>query len=108
MGLTMLEKILLDHCDRKSIVPDQIIDLFIDARVARDFGGANVIRNLIDHDLPIDNPSCTYFTFDCNPTGSDQKYAENQHKCRIFARENGIKVYDINRGIGTHLLMEEG
>jgi 3-isopropylmalate dehydratase small subunit len=108
MGLTMLEKILINHSDRRSTVPGQIIDLFIDARVARDFGGANVISNLMDHELPVDDPSCTFFTFDCNPTGSDQKYAENQHKCRIFARENGIKVYDINRGIGTHLLMEEG
>ena len=49
-----------------------------------------------------------FFTFDCNPTGSDQKYAVNQHICRLFAREHGIKVYDIDAGIGTHLLIEQG
>jgi 3-isopropylmalate dehydratase small subunit len=48
------------------------------------------------------------FTFDCNPTGSDQKYAVNQHLCRLFARENNIRVYDIDAGIGTHLLIDEG
>ena len=48
------------------------------------------------------------FTFDCNPTGSDQKYAVNQHICRLFARENGIRVYDIDAGIGTHILIDEG
>ena len=53
-------------------------------------------------------PPQTFFTFDCNPTGSDQKYATNQHICRQYARENGIRVYDIDKGIGTHVLMEEG
>jgi len=73
MGLTMLEKILKNHSDASIIAPGQIIDVFIDARVARDFGGASVIRNLVDHDFTPDDPSRTFFTFDCNPAGSDQK-----------------------------------
>ncbi len=80
----------------------------IDARVARDFGGANVVKHLREHQLGIHDGSKTFFTFDCNPTGSDQKYATNQHICRQFAREHGLRVYDIDRGIGTHILMEEG
>jgi len=28
--------------------------------------------------------------------------------CRLFARSNDIKVYDIDAGIGTHLLIEDG
>jgi 3-isopropylmalate/(R)-2-methylmalate dehydratase large subunit len=80
----------------------------MDVRVARDFGGANVVKNLRDYGLAIKNPEKTLFTFDCNPTGSDQKYAVNQHICRLFARENGIKVYDIDAGIGTHILIDEG
>jgi 3-isopropylmalate/(R)-2-methylmalate dehydratase large subunit len=108
MGMTMVEKILASHSDRELIHPGDIIDVVIDARVARDFGGANVVKNMVDHNLALDDLSKTFFTFDCNPTGSDQKYAENQQICRVYARENGIKVYDINRGIGTHLLIEEG
>ncbi|RMG40942.1 MAG: homoaconitate hydratase, partial [Methanobacteriota archaeon] len=50
----------------------------------------------------------TFFTFDTNPTGSDQKYAASQHFCRQFARERGIKVFDINNGIGTHTAIEMG
>jgi 3-isopropylmalate dehydratase small subunit len=84
------------------------VDIEIDSRVARDFGGANVVRNLNDFGLTIENPEKTLFTFDCNPTGSDQKYAVNQHICRLFAREQGIKVYDIDAGIGTHILLDEG
>ena len=108
MGMTLVEKILADHSKYDSVKPGENIDILIDARVARDFGGANVVKNLQDHDLSIDDPSKTFFTFDCNPTGSDQKYAINQHICRLFARENNIKVYDINSGIGTHIAIDEG
>ncbi|MFW5819763.1 MAG: aconitase/3-isopropylmalate dehydratase large subunit family protein [Bacteroidota bacterium] len=108
MGHTLVEKILAEHSDKINLKPGDILDVKIDARVARDFGGANVVKNIEDHELKIDDPVNTFFTFDCNPTGSDQKYAENQHICRIFARKTGIKVYDIDRGIGTHILIEEG
>ena len=106
--MTLLEKILAAHSKYDMVRPGEIVDIEIDSRVARDFGGANVVRNLIDFGLTIKDPDKTFFTFDCNPTGSDQKYAVNQHTCRLFAREQGIKVYDIDAGIGTHILLEEG
>ncbi len=108
MAMTLLEKILAAHSVQKIIHPGEIIDIEIDARAARDFGGANVVKNLTDFGLSIHDPDKTLFTFDCNPTGSDQKYAVNQHICRLFAREQGITIYDINAGIGTHLLIDEG
>jgi len=107
MGLTLIEKILSSHCD-KVLRAGDIGDISIDARIARDFGGANVVKNIEDHDLTIDDPTKTFFTFDCNPGGSDQKYASNQQQCRIFARTQGIKVFDINHGIGTHVAIEDG
>jgi len=67
-----------------------------------------LLKNIDENDLNIHDPSKTFFTFDTNPTGSDQKYATNQQICRVFAREHGIKVYDINAGIGTHLIIDEG
>ncbi len=106
--MTVIEKILAAHSDKGRVVPGDIVDVLIDARVARDFGGANVIKHLTENQLALDNPLQTFFTFDCNPTGSDQKYATNQHLCRIYAREHGIRVFDIDRGIGTHVLIEEG
>ena len=108
MGMTIVEKILANKAGKESVRPGDIIDVAIDARVARDFGGANVVNNIQNFHLKIDDPSKTFFTFDCNPTGSDQKYAINQHICRLFARKHGIKVYDIDKGIGTHILIEEG
>jgi 3-isopropylmalate/(R)-2-methylmalate dehydratase large subunit len=108
MGLTLVEKILANHSKYSVVKPGDIIDVEIDVRVARDFGGANVVKNIVDHHLGIDDPSKTFFTFDCNPTGSDQKYAANQHLCRLFARDNKITLFDINSGIGTHLMIEKG
>jgi 3-isopropylmalate/(R)-2-methylmalate dehydratase large subunit len=108
MGMTVIEKILATHSGKDHVAPGDIVDVLIDARVARDFGGANVVKHLEEHQLDLDDPGATFFTFDCNPTGSDQKYAANQHRCRQYAREHGVRVYDIDKGIGTHLLMEEG
>lgn len=108
MAMTLLEKILAAHSKYETVRPGEIADIEIDSRVARDFGGANVVKNLRDFGLTVEDPDKTFFTFDCNPTGSDQKYAVNQHICRLFAREQGIKVFDIDAGIGTHILIAEG
>ena len=108
MEMTIIEKIIAHHSGKEYVKPGDIVDVEIDARVARDFGGANVVKNIREKNLDIEDPGKTLFTFDCNPTGSDQKYAVNQHLCRLFAREYGINVYDINSGIGTHLLIDEG
>ena len=106
--MTIIEKILASHSGKDIVKPGEILDVEIDARVARDFGGANVVKNLIKNGLGLQDPSKTYFTFDTNPGGSDQKYAANQQYCRMFARENGIQVFDINTGIGTHQAIDRG
>lgn len=106
MGKTMIQKIFENHSNQEAKVGD-IIDIEIDVRVARDFGGANVVKNLEDNRLSVADSNKTFFTFDCNPGGCDQKYAANQHICRLFARKNNIQIFDINAGIGTHLVIDE-
>lgn len=105
--MTIIEKILAIHSDKKKVFPGEIVDIRINTRLARDFGGANVVKNLQDNQLKVNDSSRTFFTFDCNPTGSDQKYAANQQLCRIYARNNNIGVYDITEGIGTHIAIDE-
>lgn len=107
MGKTIIQKIFEAHSNTIAGI-NEIINVTIDIRVARDFGGANVVRHLEENHLPIHDTKHTFFTFDCNPGGCDQKYAENQQLCRVFARKHGIKIYDINSGIGTHLAFDEG
>lgn len=107
MGKTLIERIIGAHAG-KEVSPNDIVTMEIDARVARDFGGANVVKNLETHNMRVADPSKTFFTFDCNPTGSVQSYATNQHICRKFARLHNVKIYDINAGVGTHLAIDEG
>ncbi|MBU0496472.1 MAG: 3-isopropylmalate dehydratase large subunit [Candidatus Thermoplasmatota archaeon] len=102
----MIQKIF-EHHSNQPAQTGTIIDVTIDTRVARDFGGANVVKNLQQHNLSIHDATKTFFTFDCNPGGCDQKYAANQHICRLFAREHNITIFDINDGIGTHLAIDQ-
>ncbi len=108
MGMTIVEKILANHSKYDKVSVGQIIDVSVDARAARDFGGPNVVKHFQEKGLELEDVTKTFFTFDTNPTGSDMKYAVNQHVCRKFARKNNIKIFDINNGIGTHTLMELG
>jgi len=106
LGKTIIQKIFENHSNQEAKI-GEIIDIGIDVRVARDFGGANVVKNLEENNLSLDDPSKTFFTFDCNPGGCDQKYAANQHICRQYARRNNVKIFDINSGIGTHIAIDE-
>lgn len=87
-----------------------VVWIGIDVRSARDFGGANVVKNLkVHYDPPyVDDIDKTYFTFDCNVPARDTGYAENQQICRIFAREAGVRVFDVRAGIGSHVVIERG
>ena len=107
MGATIIEKILGSHADGPARA-GEIVDVEIDVRVARDFGGASVVKNMMEAGLGVADPDRTFFTFDCNPGGSDQKYATNQQICREFARGHGIRVFDIVSGVGTHVAIDEG
>ncbi|MCP4860797.1 MAG: homoaconitate hydratase family protein [Planctomycetes bacterium] len=107
MGLTLIEKIIASHCDQE-VVPGATVDMRVDVRAARDFGGANVAKNLQAAGLSVEDPEKTLFTFDCNPGGSDQGYAANQQLCREFARESGVGLRDVTQGIGTHIAFEDG
>ena len=73
--MTVIEKILASHSGQDHVVPGEIVDVVIDARVARDFGGANVVKHLEDNQLSIDDTKRTFFTFDCNTPANTLSYA---------------------------------
>ncbi len=110
MGCTVIEKIISLHTDSDIVKPGDIVWIGLDVRTARDFGGANVVKRF-QKEYPkqkVDDPSKTFFTFDCNVPANTIGYADNQQICRIFAREQGIKVYDVDAGIGSHIAIEQG
>jgi 3-isopropylmalate dehydratase large subunit/3-isopropylmalate dehydratase small subunit len=108
-GKTIIEKILSKHAG-KDVSAGDVVWIGIDKRTARDFGGASVVKNLKEnYGSPwIDDPGKTFFTFDCNVPANTTGYAENQQICRDFAREAGVRVFDVRAGIGSHVAIERG
>lgn len=112
MGKTIIEKIITDHTT-EDVIPGNIVWMEIDVRSARDFGGANVVKNLETYypdQSKIEDPEKTFFTFDCVVPAKTIGYAENQQIARVFARnylprEN---LYDVDAGIGSHIMIEKG
>jgi len=110
MGRTIIEKIFAAHTDKKDPQPGDVVWLNIDIRSARDFGGPNVIKHLEKYfpENPVLDTTRTVFTFDTVAPANNIPYAINQQRVRVFARKHGVPLYDVNRGIGTHTLLEEG
>ncbi|HUW12806.1 MAG TPA: aconitase/3-isopropylmalate dehydratase large subunit family protein [Anaerolineae bacterium] len=108
-GQTIIEKIIHTHSDEEVAV-GRIVWMALDVRTARDFGGANVVQNFRTHygTSPVADAAKTFFTFDCVVPAKTIPYANNQHICRLWAGEQGVKVYDVDAGIGSHVAIEEG
>lgn len=109
MGKTIIEKIIQTHSD-EVVEAGKIVWLDLDARTARDFGGANVVKNYRKHygDAPVDDLTRTFFTFDLVVPAKNIPYAINQQICRDWAREQGVRVFDVDMGIGSHVAIEHG
>jgi 3-isopropylmalate/(R)-2-methylmalate dehydratase large subunit len=115
MGKTIIEKIIQAHTDEEAeagapVRAGDIVWMGLDARTARDFGGANVVKNYRKHygDAPVDDPARTFFTFDLVTPANNIPYAINQQICRDWAREQGLCVFDVDMGIGSHVALEQG
>jgi 3-isopropylmalate/(R)-2-methylmalate dehydratase large subunit len=109
MPKTIIEGIIQSHT-RDEAVPGKIVWMNLDIRSARDFGGPNVVKNFTREygDNPVEDKSKTFFTFDLCVPACTLKYADSQQICRDFARKHGIKIFDVDQGIGSHVLIEEG
>jgi len=109
MGNTVIEKIIKNHTSDE-VAPGKVVWMDLDLRSARDFGGANVVKNFEREyaGSSVGDRSKTFFTFDCVVPAKNVPYANNQQICRDFAEVQGIRVFDVDMGIGTHVLMEQG
>jgi len=109
MGSTIIEKIL-EKASGKKVAPGDKVWAKIDLVAMRDFGGPNVILKYEKEfdDEPVFDPEKIAITFDLHIPPRQIKEAENQKICREFARKKGVKLFDINHGIGQHTLLENG
>ncbi len=109
MGQTIIEKILSRASGKKVRVGDRVwADL--DLVTMRDFGGPNVIQEYQKNfgKKKVFNPQKVAITFDLHIPARDEKVAANQKICREFAQEQKVRLFDVNTGIGQHILFESG
>lgn len=109
MGKTVIEKIIQAHT-QDAVQAGKIVWMELDVRSARDFGGPNVVKNYAQEygEEPVQDRHKTFFTFDLCVPACSLRYADNQQICRGFAHKQGIKVFDVDAGIGSHVLLEKG
>ena len=110
MPYTIVEKILARASNKKRVSPGDRVWAKIDLVSMRDFGGPNVILKYREEfsDAPVFDKNKVVITFDLHIPPRQTKEANNQKICREFAREKGLKLFDINNGIGQHTLLEHG
>jgi len=107
--MTIIEKIFSRSTGRK-VKPDEYIWANIDLVAMRDFGGPNVVQEFKENfsDAPVFDNTKVAITFDLHIPPRDEKVAQNQQILRKFAREKGIRLFDVNTGVGQHILLENG
>ena len=110
MPHTIVEKILARASGKKNISPGDRVWAKVDLVSMRDFGGPNVILKYKKEfgDAPVFDKNKVVITFDLHIPPRQVKEANNQKICREFAKEKGIRLFDINKGIGQHVILEHG
>jgi 3-isopropylmalate dehydratase large subunit len=76
----------------------------------RDFGGPNVTQEYeaaFGH-APVFDRHKVAITFDLHIPARNEKVATNQKILRDFAHAQGVRLFDIETGIGQHIVLEHG
>lgn len=111
MGKTAIVKIMERAAGRRVSVGERVW-CNVDLASARDFGGANCVLQFekeMGKDAKVWDPDKIAYTFDLQAPSHSEKVSNNQKIIREFARRQGIRhVFDINHGIGQHVMLEAG
>ena len=107
-GLTLAERILSVKSGSRVRAGDLAV-VTVDQAMVVDSIAPDVMR-IIDEDLggEIRNPSAVSFVIDHVSPASNVEVAKAQKTAREYARERGLKLFDVGRGICHQVLMEEG
>lgn len=107
--MTVIEKILSQKVGDEVHAGDTVW-VPLDLVVMRDFGGPNAILEYRENfgATPLFDPKKVAITFDLHIPPRDEKVAGNQQICRKFAREMGARLFDVQEGVGGHVLFEHG
>ena len=107
-GLTLAERILSVRAGRR-VVAGELVVVNIDQVMVVDSIAPSVIAR-IENDLGgrVRNPERVSFVLDHVAPAANVEVAKAQADARRYARERGIRLFDVGRGICHQVLMEEG
>jgi len=109
MSKTIIEKIISRASGKDAKVGERVW-VKLDLVAMRDFGGPNVVLDFRKHfpQRHVYDSKKVAITFDLHIPPRNEKVAKNQQILRGFAAEEGVHLFDINTGIGQHILLEHG
>ncbi len=108
MGHTLAEKILASKCGLTEAFPGQFINARVDMVLASELSGVLAIEEFQKiRGAHIFDPSKVVLVMDHFTPAKDIKSAEIVKRCREFAREHGIRFYDVGRAGIQHILLPE-
>lgn len=111
MGKTAIVKII-ERAAGRPVREGERVWCRVDLASARDFGGANCVLQFekeMGKDARVWDPDKIAYTFDLQAPSHSEKVSNNQKIIREFAKRQGIRhVFDINHGIGQHVMLEAG
>ena len=109
MSKTIIEKIISRASGKDAKVGERVW-VKLDLVAMRHFGGPNVVLDFRKHfpQRHVYDSKKVAITFDLHIPPRNEKVAKNQQILRGFAAEEGVHLFDINTGIGQHILLEHG
>lgn len=111
MGKTAIVKIM-ERASGREVKVGERVWCNVDLASARDFGGANCVLQFekeMGKEAKVWDPDKIAYTFDLQAPSHSEKVSNNQKIIREFAKRQGIRnVFDINHGIGQHVMLEAG
>ena len=108
MGHTIAEKILAEKCGRDEVSPGEFINARVDLVLASELSGIVAIEEFEKIEgARIFDPDKVVFVMDHFTPAKDIESAEIVKRCRAFAREHGIRFFDVGRAGIQHILLPE-
>jgi homoaconitate hydratase family protein len=110
MDQSIIQKIIARSSGRDEVDVGDKVWCNIDLAAMRDFGGPNVILDYKEAfgERPLAHPERVAITFDLHLPARDTKVATNHRMLREFAADTGVRLFDVETGVGQHTLLEEG
>ena len=107
MSETMSQKILAAHAGH-SVTPGQLVVVDVDQVMVVDSIIQTVIRRLQELEATPVHPERVSVVIDHVAPASNVNVAQAHQEARRWAKANGVRIFDVGRGICHQVLIEEG